>query len=85
MEDLAEHGIATQLDMVGLTTQQIEELRLVDKWTPVCIPSGGCESCADPTGKRTGNAPNEKMREVLKKAIADARHIVSPVNIFFPL
>ncbi|CAG0888852.1 unnamed protein product [Darwinula stevensoni] len=81
LEDLSEHGIAFPPDMVGLTAQQIEELRLIDKWTPICVPSGGCELRADPIGKRNGHAPNEKMREVLKKAITDARHIVSPRQV----
>lgn len=40
MEELAEHGTMFPPEMLGLTDQQVEELKLVDHWGQKCIPSG---------------------------------------------
>ena len=33
-------------------------------------------------GRRNGKQPNEKMREILKKGIEDARAMINKVKIF---
>lgn len=73
MEFLASHGITLPPNMQGLTDDQIEDLKLKDEWAEKCIPSGGSVFCKDDVGRRNGLAPNEKMSEVLKKTIADAK------------
>ena len=40
--------------MLGLTQQQVEELKLKDSFVDVCIPSGGFTMNPDPVGRRTG-------------------------------
>lgn len=40
MEELAEHGTMFPPDILGLTDEQVEELKLVDHWGEKCIPSG---------------------------------------------
>ena len=42
------------LNMVGLTEEQIQELKLRDEFEEVCIPSGGYVTSADPMGRRNG-------------------------------
>lgn len=41
IEDLAAHGTILPTEMIGLTDEQIEELKLKDTWADKCIPSGG--------------------------------------------
>ncbi len=55
VEQLADHGIMKPPEMQGLTDEQIGELKLVDQWSPKCIPSGGVFVNEDPIGRRTGN------------------------------
>eukprot|EP00053_Salpingoeca_punica_P005807 m.56650 g.56650 ORF g.56650 m.56650 type:complete len:291 (-) comp13406_c0_seq1:110-982(-) len=77
MEQLAEHGIMVQPDMMGLTEDQISDLKLKDEWSARVYPMGGSRSNPDPIGRRTGNAPTEKLAEVLKKTAHEARELVS--------
>eukprot|EP00040_Diaphanoeca_grandis_P027509 m.156728 g.156728 ORF g.156728 m.156728 type:complete len:292 (-) comp31020_c0_seq1:67-942(-) len=77
VEMLAEFGIAKPTQAVGLTDDQIVELKIKDEWTPKCYPSGGSVFNRDVIGRRTGNAPNEKLSQVLKKTCADAKAATS--------
>ncbi|KAL0614297.1 Cilia- and flagella-associated protein 298 [Plecturocebus cupreus] len=77
MEELAEHGIFLPPNMQGLTDDQIEELKLKDEWGEKCVPSGGAVFKKDDIGRRNGQAPNEKMKQVLKKTIEEAKAIIS--------
>ena len=54
IELLAEHGVMMSPAMLGLTQQQVEELKLKDSFVDVCIPSGGFTMNPDPVGRRTG-------------------------------
>ncbi|XP_046955824.1 cilia- and flagella-associated protein 298 isoform X2 [Prionailurus viverrinus] len=81
MEELAEHGIFLPPNMQGLTDDQIEELKLRDEWGEKCVPSGGSVFKKDDIGRRNGQAPNEKMKEVLKKTIEEARAIISKKQV----
>ena len=42
-------------NMIGLTDEQIEELKLKDEWADRCVPSGGSVYCKDDIGRRNGN------------------------------
>lgn len=64
-------------DMLGLTDEQVEELKLVDEWGEKCVPSGGWVSNADPVGRRNGRQPLKKMQDVLEKAVADAKLMIT--------
>ncbi|XP_050085950.1 cilia- and flagella-associated protein 298 isoform X2 [Anopheles aquasalis] len=77
MEELAKYGTMLPPDMLGLTDEQVEELHLVDEWADKCVPSGGWRFNRDPVGRRNGHQPQAKMVEVLEKAVADAKAIVS--------
>ncbi|XP_019384371.1 PREDICTED: UPF0769 protein C21orf59 homolog [Crocodylus porosus] len=81
MESLAEHGIFLPPNMQGLTDEQIEELKLKDEWAEKCIPSGGSVFKKDEIGRRNGHAPNEKMKEVLKKTIEEAKALISKKQV----
>ncbi|XP_030380374.1 cilia- and flagella-associated protein 298 [Scaptodrosophila lebanonensis] len=76
IEELAEHGTMLPSEMIGLTDEQIEELKLKDIWADKCIPSGGFNFNKDPLGRRNGQQPNEAMQNVLKKAMDDAKGLV---------
>ena len=41
IEGLSDFGIAKPVEAVGLTDEQIIELKIKDLWTPKCFPSGG--------------------------------------------
>lgn len=41
MEELANHGCMLPPDIIGLTDEQVEELKLIDPWADKCVPSGG--------------------------------------------
>ncbi|XP_064008491.1 cilia- and flagella-associated protein 298 isoform X2 [Pogoniulus pusillus] len=77
MEELAEHGTFLPYNMQGLTDEQIEELKLKDEWAEKCVPSGGSVFKKDEIGRRNGHAPNEKMQQVIKKTIEEAKALIS--------
>lgn len=70
-----------QPDMIGLTEEQINELHLTDEWSDKCAPTGGYVENNDPTGRRNGRKPTEKMQEVLVKATEEAKAQISKVMI----
>ncbi|XP_011707852.1 PREDICTED: UPF0769 protein C21orf59 homolog isoform X1 [Wasmannia auropunctata] len=77
IEELAKHGAMLPPDIMGLTDEQIEELKLKDEWADKCVPMGGWTFNKDKIGCRNGRQPNEKMQEVLKKTVEDARAMTS--------
>lgn len=77
MEELINHGIALPPDMVGLTDEQIIELKLKDGFSETCLPSGGYIFNKDLCGRRNGNQPLENMQSMLKKSIEDSKQMVS--------
>jgi cilia- and flagella-associated protein 298 len=76
MEELANYGCMLPPEMMGLTDEQIEELKLADNWSSTCIPSGGFNHVKDPVGRRNGCQPMLNMQEVLRKSIIDALEII---------
>lgn len=72
MEELASHGCMLPPEMIGLTDEQIEELKLEDPWVEICVPSGGFNLTKDPVGRRCGRQPLPNMQHVLTKTIQDA-------------
>ncbi|XP_020283325.1 UPF0769 protein C21orf59 homolog isoform X2 [Pseudomyrmex gracilis] len=64
-------------DIIGLTDEQVEELKLKDEWGEKCIPMGGWTFNKDKIDRRNGKMPNEKMQEILTKAIEDVKIITS--------
>ncbi|XP_066507339.1 cilia- and flagella-associated protein 298 [Hoplias malabaricus] len=79
--ELADHGVALPPNMQGLTEDQITDLKLKDEWEEQCIPSGGAEFKKDEIGRRNGRAPNEKMKNVLKKTVEEAKALVSKKQV----
>ncbi|XP_044744088.1 cilia- and flagella-associated protein 298 [Chrysoperla carnea] len=77
MESLALHGTMLPPNMIGLTDEQIEELKLVDEWGDRCIPSGGFIFNKDIYGRRNGKQPLTNMQELIKKTIADAKALIA--------
>lgn len=76
IEELIKHGPMYPPEILGLTEEQVEELKLVDIWEEKVIPSGGWDYNKDPCGRRNGRQPKPNMQEVLRKAIADARNMI---------
>jgi len=54
IELLGKHGVMLPPNMVGLTEEQVKELKLKDEFEDVCVPSGGSVTAADPVGRRNG-------------------------------
>ncbi|XP_051973198.1 cilia- and flagella-associated protein 298 [Xyrauchen texanus] len=79
--ELADHGITLPPNMQGLTCDQIIDLKLKDEWEDRCIPSGGAEFKKDEIGRRNGHAPNEKMKEVLRKTMEEAKALISTKQV----
>jgi len=77
LEQLADHGITLPPNMQGLTEDQISDLKLVDEWANTCEPQGGSVFKKDDIGRRNGNAPNEKMAEMMKKTKEEAKAKIS--------
>lgn len=78
---LTEHGVMLPPNMIGLTGEQILELKLKDEFEDICVPSGGYVVNTDPVGHRNGRGPNEKMKDVLKRTISDAKASVSKKQV----
>ncbi|KAG7484462.1 hypothetical protein MATL_G00049580 [Megalops atlanticus] len=81
IQELAEHGITLPPNMQGLTDDQIEDLKLRDEWADKCVPSGGAHFKKDEIGRRNGHAPNDKMKDVLKKTVEEAKSLVSKKQV----
>ncbi|XP_072230677.1 cilia- and flagella-associated protein 298 [Leuresthes tenuis] len=79
--ELADHGIALPPNMQGLTQDQIMDLKLTDEWEDRCIPSGGPVLRKDEIGIRNGNAPNDKMKEVLMRTVEEAKALISKKQV----
>lgn len=77
LSELSKHGIALPPDMVGLTEDQWEDLKLSDKQADVSVPSGGYEFSADPVGRRNGRAPKQNMQDLFSKTAEEAMAIIS--------
>ncbi|XP_033112494.1 cilia- and flagella-associated protein 298-like [Anneissia japonica] len=75
--ELAKHGISLPPNMQGLADEQIADLKLKDEWADKCIPSGGAIVNLDPIGRRNGQAPNEKMADVISRTVSEAKKIIS--------
>ncbi|XP_047352323.1 cilia- and flagella-associated protein 298 isoform X2 [Vespa velutina] len=64
-------------NIMGLTEEQVEELKLKDEWGEKCVPMGGWTFNKDGVGRRNGRQPNEKMQQILKNTVEDARAMIS--------
>lgn len=79
--ELADHGITLPPNMQGLTEEQIVELNLIDEWEDKCVPSGGPVLRKDEIGRRNGQAPNDKMKEVLMRTVEEAKALISKKQV----
>ncbi|RZC38366.1 UPF0769 protein C21orf59 [Asbolus verrucosus] len=77
MEELAKYGTLHPPEILGLTPEQVEELKLTDPWGEKCIPSGGFTVVKDPIGRRNGKQPRKEMQDVLNNAVKDAKEKIS--------
>lgn len=41
IEELANYGVMLPPEILGLTDEQVNELKLIDVWGEKCVPSGG--------------------------------------------
>lgn len=41
IEELGNHGVMLPPEILGLTDEQVDELKLIDLWAEKCVPSGG--------------------------------------------
>ena len=55
----------------------MEELKLVDEWGIKCQPNGGVRINKDPVGRRNGQAPNQKMHDMLKRTADESKQMIS--------
>lgn len=77
IEELIKHGPMYPPEILGLTEEQVQELKLVDIWEEKVIPSGGWDFNKDPVGRRNGRQPKPNMQEMLRTAVNDARNMVT--------
>lgn len=76
VDELIKYGPMYPPEILGLTEEQVEELKLVDPWEEKVVPSGGWVFNKDPVGRRNGRQPNAKMCEILQKTIEESRLVV---------
>lgn len=77
MEELAKHGPMWPPHILGLTEEQVDELKLVDEYEEKCTPMDGFQFSKDPIGRRNGRAPKLHMQKVLNDAVEEAKQMVS--------
>ncbi|KAJ3038310.1 hypothetical protein HDV00_000821 [Rhizophlyctis rosea] len=80
-EDLIEYGPLKPENEQGYTEEQLESLSLKDK-EPVekkLVEKNGVQVLVnlDPTGRRTGDAPNEEMADVIRRTLNNAKACIS--------
>jgi len=73
MAQLAKHGVQIRPEIMGLTPDQVEELKLVDEFASSCVPSSGFgDETPDDVGRRCGRPPRIDMKNIIAKTIAEA-------------
>lgn len=77
IEELLKYGPMFPPEILGLTDEQVQELKLNDAWENKVEPSGGWSYNRDPIGRRNGRQPCAAMQHILRKAINDAKELVS--------
>lgn len=77
VEQLAAHGPMYPPEILGLTEEQVDELKLIDQWADKCVPQDGFQLNPDPIGRRNGRQPKQAMQEILNKAVATAKQMIS--------
>jgi hypothetical protein len=78
IQELAKYGTYLPPNILGLTDDQVEELKLVDEWAEICIPSGGSAPLEkDPCGLRNGLGPKPAMVQVLLDTVSQAKDAIS--------
>lgn len=77
IEELAQHGTMYPPEILGLTEEQVEDMKLVDLWGNKCIPSGGFVENKDPVGRRNGKQPRKEMQNVLNNTVQEAKNVIS--------
>lgn len=77
MEELAKYGTLYPPEILGLTPEQVDDMKLTDSWGEKCIPSGGFTVVKDPIGRRNGKQPRKEMQDVLNKAVKEAKDMIS--------
>ncbi|XP_031339090.1 cilia- and flagella-associated protein 298 [Photinus pyralis] len=77
MEELAKYGTLYPPEILGLTEEQVSELKLDDHWGEQCIPSGGFTFVKDPIGRRNGKQPKKEMQDVLTNTVKEAKAMIS--------
>jgi len=71
---LAKHGVQIKPEMMGLTPDQIVELKHHDEYADSCVPSSGFDTeCKDEVGRRCGRPPRTDMKNILVKTVNEAR------------
>lgn len=74
--ELAAHGTLYPPEILGLTDDQVIDLKLTDTWGEQCIPSGGFTLVPDPIGRRNGKQPRDEMQTVLLDAVDKAKALI---------
>lgn len=77
IEQLIKYGPMFPPEILGLTDEQVHELKLTDSWETTVEPSGGWTYNRDPIGRRNGRQPCVAMQEMLRKTINEAKDMVS--------
>ena len=74
---LAKHGVQIKPEMMGLTPDQIVELKHVDEYADSCVPSGGFDKeCKDDVGRRCGRPPRNDMKNILIRTVNEAHGVI---------
>lgn len=77
MEELSKHGTLYPPEILGLTEEQVKELKLADTWGERCVPSGGFIIAKDPVGRRNGRQPTKAMQDVINNTVQEAKRLIS--------
>ncbi|GLV35814.1 uncharacterized protein CBL_01034 [Carabus blaptoides fortunei] len=77
LDELAQHGTMFPPEILGLTEDQVTELKLVDHWGETCVPSGGFTYVKDPLGRRNGKQPVKSMQNLIKNSATEAKGMIS--------
>lgn len=77
IEELIKYGPMYPPEILGLTEEQVEELKIIDPWENKIEPSGGWQYNKDPIGRRNGRQPNSAMQDILRKTIDDAKTMIT--------
>lgn len=76
IDSLSQHGVMLPPNMIGLTVEQVQDLKLKDELGDVSVPSGGYIMNEDPVGRRNGKGMRVDYVDCFRHRVNYVQHLM---------